>query len=134
LARYRSKFEIIADILKIAKQDVRKTHIIYRGNLSFKLATTYLRTVSRAGLIAFDHESQRYKTTKKGKDYLAVFDEYCRHVKNLEERSLRIKNELSHLNQLYLTLANPIEDSAGKDSLNRNNRVKRIKSDTPSSK
>jgi predicted transcriptional regulator len=40
--QYRSRIQIAADILEIAKAGSRKTKIMYLGNLSFDLLQKYL--------------------------------------------------------------------------------------------
>jgi len=67
----RNSFEIIADILIIAKNGAKKTKIVYEGNLNFKLVNEYLRDLRKKGLIR--KVGRKFKTTTKGLDYLIWF-------------------------------------------------------------
>lgn len=48
---HRSQIDIIADILDTAVDGARKTHIMYRCNLSFKQLETYLGLLLDRGLL-----------------------------------------------------------------------------------
>ena len=97
--KYRNKVEIIADILGVAREGARKTHIIYQGNLSYKLATAYLEAVLNAGLLVFSHERDFYLLTEKGKTFLVRFNKYSRYAKSLEKQHARVENEMNILVQ-----------------------------------
>jgi len=47
----RSRFEIIMEILKICNVGARKTEIVYRGNLNFKMLKNYLAELEKCGFI-----------------------------------------------------------------------------------
>ena len=49
--QYRSRIQIAADILEIAKDGSRKTKIMYQGNLSFDLLQKYLDMLVNFGLM-----------------------------------------------------------------------------------
>lgn len=98
--KYRSKIEIIVDMLEIARKGAKKTHIIYRGNLSFKLANLYLKAVEKAGLLAFKHESGYYVLTEKGKKFVAKFQEYCSVAETVAKQNAVLKDEMDSLEQM----------------------------------
>ena len=124
---YRKKIEIVADILVIARKGAKKTHIMYRGNLSFKLLNVYLETVLRAGLLMVDRENGHYLLTEKGKSFLARFSVHNRRVKNLEKQSERVKGESTLLEQMCFAMDLPNSDGlANSEGVSRNSSVKRF--------
>ena len=72
--RRRHELDIYADILKTALKGARKTHIVGRANLNFKLITRYLPTLIDQGLMAQTREPFKsrymYWTTPKGEEFL----------------------------------------------------------------
>jgi predicted transcriptional regulator len=78
LSKYRNRIEIIADILDIAKDGARKTQIMYKGNLSYKLLTHYLREVVGSGLVYVGENASIYRLTEKGEAFLRHFESYSR--------------------------------------------------------
>lgn len=65
---HRSKLEIIAEILKLAKKGVRKTRIVYGCNLNFKMLGEYLDYLMPRGLMT--QEGNTLTTSSKGLKYL----------------------------------------------------------------
>ena len=83
--KYRDRLQIIADILSIVSvQGVKKTHVMYQGNLSFKQVSKYLEDLLEAKLITCN--SSLYEITDRGLDFLAKYAEY-----------LRLRNDLENL-------------------------------------
>ena len=79
--RRRNNMQIIADILRIAKNGAKKTHIDYKANLNFKILQEYLDELVEAGLIENDQEENGLlKTTDKGIGYLNYFNGFKRFV------------------------------------------------------
>jgi predicted transcriptional regulator len=78
---HRSRFDIIANILLAAKDGgAKKTHIMYKCNLSFKQLHSYLRFLTEIGLltsvvrnIGIDENSVMYETTKKGENFIKAY-------------------------------------------------------------
>jgi len=69
--QYRSRIQIAADILEIAKDGSRKTRIMYQGNLSFDLLQKYLDMLVNHGLLEVRGGSEKsYAATEKGKHFL----------------------------------------------------------------
>jgi predicted transcriptional regulator len=64
----RSRLEIIADILLVAREGAKKTEIVYKANLNFKRVGKYLPYLVKKGLI--ENISSDYKTTKRGNEFL----------------------------------------------------------------
>jgi len=73
--RYRSRNDIIADILKAALEGTGRTRLMYDAYLSFKQFTGgYLPLVISNGLLEYDRKTKTYTTTIKGRDYLAEYE------------------------------------------------------------
>ena len=67
--------EIYSDILKIAVDGARKSHIVYKANLNFKIVKRYLNDLRESGLITdIESESRLYRTTEKGLRYIGHFE------------------------------------------------------------
>ena len=79
---HRSRIEIVADILDIAKTGAGRTRIMYLGNLSFELLHKYLDMLSACGLLQQRNDPDRtYLLTEKGQHFL---EEYYELEKNFE--------------------------------------------------
>ena len=70
----RSRTDIVVDILKVANNGAKKTHIVYRTNLNFNIACEYLETLREKELIR--HENGLFVTTEKGKVFQAMAKEF----------------------------------------------------------
>ena len=83
---YRSKLEIIRDILVVVEEEgSKKTHIMYGANLSYKLLLRYLEHILDAGLVEYDGNSY-YTITEKGKRFLKLYQDYEKECVELEKR------------------------------------------------
>jgi predicted transcriptional regulator len=76
---HRSQVDIIANILQVAVEGAKKTHIMYGCNLSFRQLQTYLgllldrrllKTVSETG---GDGNPAFFQTTARGQSFLNVY-------------------------------------------------------------
>ena len=71
----RSDIEISADILKVAMNGAKKSHIVYKANLNFDVVKRYLKRLSEAGLINLPSmENRLFQTTRKGKEYIHRYE------------------------------------------------------------
>jgi len=86
LGNYRSRLDIIADILSAASRDAKKTQIMYQANLSYKVLQRYLAEVVGASLIIFADEKQCYQLTNKGREFLEAYEKYSKTNKHVEKR------------------------------------------------
>jgi predicted transcriptional regulator len=84
-SRYRSKLQIIADILVVAGKGAKKTRIMYQANLSYDLLKRYLTEVLEAGLISINKDEKSYIITQKGEVFLKKYEEYCERCTRLQE-------------------------------------------------
>lgn len=103
--RYRRRFEIIADVLRVAGQGSKKTKIMYFANLSYLLLKKYLDDTLRVGFLKFDGEG--YAVTDQGQAFLERFTEFS-------SRSARVRRDVANL-------------SSEEDMLNRMCRPKKAK-------
>jgi predicted transcriptional regulator len=91
----RGKIQIMGDVLALATSGIKKTHIMYRANLSYEQVHLYLGELIGKRLIAQDVSSDGvvYRTTEKGREFLLY---YTRLVEFLEEeKQEQLENELS---------------------------------------
>jgi predicted transcriptional regulator len=100
LGSYRGRLDIIADILQVVSQQPKKTQIMYRANLSYKVLTRYLTEVSEAALINFEDEKQCYRLTTKGREFLEVYKEYSKGNRHIEKRLNEINGKKKILEEL----------------------------------
>jgi len=77
---HRSRMDIIANILSAANDGARKTHIMYRCNLSFKQLHVYLAFLKDRRLLKSvpikteeKNNSVTYQTTGKGRAFLQAY-------------------------------------------------------------
>ena len=69
----RSRTDIAVDILKVAMNGAKKTHIVYEVNLNFNIAQKYLEMLNEKELIR--HEKGIFTTTDKGKAFQEIAKE-----------------------------------------------------------
>jgi predicted transcriptional regulator len=71
----RGKIEIMADVLALSTSGIKKTHIMYRANLSYEQILYYLNHLLGKGLMAQDVSDGAlvYRTTEKGREFLACY-------------------------------------------------------------
>jgi predicted transcriptional regulator len=82
----RGKIQIMGDVLALATSGIKKTHIMYRANLSYEQVHLYLGELIGKRLITQDvsPEGVVYRTTEKGREFLL---HYIRLVEFLEEEA-----------------------------------------------
>jgi predicted transcriptional regulator len=80
----RGKIQIMGDVLALGTSGIKKTHIMYRANLSYEQVHLYLGELIGKRLITQDvsPEGVVYRTTEKGREFLL---HYTRLVEFLEE-------------------------------------------------
>lgn len=103
MGSYRSKFDIIADILHVVREGAKKTRIMYQANLSYKLLTKYLIEIRRAYLIRFERERKCYVLTQRGKEFLVTYKEYSKRNRHVEKQITEIRSKKKILEDLCST-------------------------------
>jgi len=70
----RGRIEIIGDILEVCLDGVTKrTHIMYKGNLSYSMLRQYTEELIRKGLVE-EKNSGSFATTEKGRAFLKYYE------------------------------------------------------------
>jgi predicted transcriptional regulator len=93
--QYRSRIQIAADILEIAKNGSRKTKIMYLGNLSFDLLQKYLDMLVNYDLIATDGSPEKtYVATEKGRRFLEDYHELQKYSGMVEFKRRSLESSL----------------------------------------
>ena len=94
--QYRSRIQIAADILEIAREGSRKTRIMYLGNLSFDLLQKYLEMLVEFGLVEVKNGADKtYVATEKGRQFLEDFHELQKHAEVVEVKKRTLESSLS---------------------------------------
>ena len=68
IKKRRGRLEILGDILRICREGVNKTRIVYGANSNFKLMSEYLKFLAESGLVT--EEDRIWSTTEKGREFL----------------------------------------------------------------
>ena len=77
MSRKRSEMEILADILRVAERGAKKSHIVYKANLNFKIVEGYLNTLRNSGLLVGPAGRENlFSTTEKGIGYVNHFETF----------------------------------------------------------
>jgi predicted transcriptional regulator len=69
----RNDLDICADILDIARGGAKKTQLVYKANLNFKIIKTYLSRLNNNDLLTL--ENGCYVTTDRGVSFLQNYRE-----------------------------------------------------------
>jgi predicted transcriptional regulator len=72
--KYRSRTDIVAEILESANGGVTKTKIMYKAFLSYTQLQEYVSLLIENGLLEYHPQNQIYKTTAKGNHFMRIYD------------------------------------------------------------
>ena len=100
MGNYRSRLEIIADILQVVSQTAKKTQIMFQANLSYKVLQRYLEEITSASLISFEAAEQCYVLTQKGQEFLEAYKDYAKTNKRIEKHLNDVGNKKKSLEEL----------------------------------
>ena len=91
----RGKIQITADILCLSTVAIKKTHIMYKANLSYEQVNYYLTDMLNNDLISQHilEDGIVYRTREKGREYLT---HYTRLMDLIMEREKVNQKELTH--------------------------------------
>jgi predicted transcriptional regulator len=106
-------------MLKAIGESAKKTQIMYRSNLSYKLLSKYLNDIIDAGLIIFEPDRQCYTPTSKGKEFLERYKEYLRRNRHVERQLSEVQLKRRVLEDLCVNKdlgGNPPSPSKSKDN------------------
>ena len=73
--KYRSRTEIVGNILDAANGRATKTKIMYKAFLSYNQLKEYLSVLIENNLLEYLDGTQTFKTTEKGLNYLKMHNE-----------------------------------------------------------
>ena len=72
--KYRSRTDIVCQILQTANGGTTKTRIMYGAYLSYAQLKEYLGTLIENGLVEFESESNTYRTSPKGLRFIQMYE------------------------------------------------------------
>lgn len=72
LMKPRSMHAIVAEILQVCEQKTKRTHVIYKANLSHSMLQGYVELAWQSGLLE-EMPDRSLLITEKGREYLAYF-------------------------------------------------------------
>ena len=75
LMKNRSRYEVIAAILKSVGKEETRTKIMYKAFLSYAQLKEYLNLLIENGLIDYDSTGATYRTSPKGLKYLGLYSQ-----------------------------------------------------------
>ena len=73
--KYRSRTEIVCNILDAANGRATKTKIMYKAFLSYAQLKEYLSVLTENNLIEYLDGTQTFKTTEKGLNFIKMHNE-----------------------------------------------------------
>ena len=73
--KYRSRTDIVSQILEAANGGTTKTKIMYGAYLSYTQLKEYLSVLIENGLMEYQEGEQKYRTTQKGIEFLRTYDQ-----------------------------------------------------------
>lgn len=111
MTRYRRRFEIIADILRVAEKGAKKTRIMYIANLSYKLLVKYLAETIKAGLICARNDG--YELTEKGRSFLGAYSQFHNQHSRVQKELELLRSEVKVLERMCALAGNPETKKSG---------------------
>ena len=73
--KYRSRTEIVCNILDAANGGATKTKIMYKAFLSYAQLKEYLSVLTENNLVEYLDGTQTFKTTEKGLNFLKMHNQ-----------------------------------------------------------
>jgi predicted transcriptional regulator len=83
---YRSRTEIIGQILNTANGGITKTKLMYKVFLSHDQLKEYLTVLTESDLLRYDFVSRTFKTTEKGLTFLGLYNQIDQLMKEEEQQ------------------------------------------------
>jgi predicted transcriptional regulator len=89
----RGKIQIMGDVLALATSGIKKTHIMYRANLSYEQVYLYLEELISKRLIAQDLSADGvvYRTTERGRKFLLYYTHLVEFLEEEKEEEPRVE-------------------------------------------
>jgi Predicted transcriptional regulator len=73
--KYRSRTDIVSQMLEAAEGGATKTRLMYSAFLSYEQMKEYLLLLSENELLEYDEESRKFRTTHKGHRFLEIYSQ-----------------------------------------------------------
>ncbi len=73
--KYRSRTDIVSQILEAANSGATKTKIMYKAYLSYAQLKDYLSMMLENGLLEYVEGKKLYKVTEKGMKYMKTYEQ-----------------------------------------------------------
>jgi predicted transcriptional regulator len=90
--KYRSRTEIVSNILDATNGGATKTKIMYKAAfLSYEQLKEYLSVLIENNLIEYNEGTQTFKTTEKGRNYIYI--KMYREIGELLQQTTPIKKD-----------------------------------------
>jgi predicted transcriptional regulator len=72
--KYRSRIDIVSQILEVANGGATRTKIMYKAFLSYSQMKEYLTILTDNDLLSYDEVTRVFKTTEKGLRFLQTYN------------------------------------------------------------
>ena len=82
----RNDLDICADILKVTHNGAKKTQMVYKANLNFKVVKRYIKRLTDGGLL--ESVNGHFFTTDKGSRFVAQYREFVEPLNVLQGKVL----------------------------------------------
>ncbi|MGI0049030.1 MAG: winged helix-turn-helix domain-containing protein [Nitrososphaera sp.] len=74
MVKHRTRYDIVAIILRTSLNGAKRTKIMYSTQLSYNKLMELLSFTIKKGMLEYDEKERLYRTTTKGKAYLGNYD------------------------------------------------------------
>ena len=85
---YRSRTEIISQILDTANGGITKTKLMYKVFLSHDQLKEYLAVLTQSDLLRFDFVSRTFMATEKGLRFLHLYNQIDQLMKEEQQQQI----------------------------------------------
>jgi predicted transcriptional regulator len=82
--KYRSRTDIVAQILVAANGGATKTKIMYKAFLSYAQLKQYLEVLVENDLLEYDSKEENFKTSEKGIRFMNIYEKMDNFVEQEE--------------------------------------------------
>ena len=91
--KYRSRTDIVSEILEAAQGGTSKTKIMYKAFLSYAQLKEYLAVLVENRLLEYDKGEETFKTSEKGVRFLKLYNQIGEMVSPEQETLERKKKQ-----------------------------------------
>ena len=91
--KYRSRTDIVSEILEAAQGGTSKTKIMYKAFLSYAQLKEYLAVLVENRLLEYDKGEETFKTSEKGVRFLKLYNQIGEMVSPEQETVERKKKQ-----------------------------------------